>query len=252
MINVVVCVKVVSANLIGRKEKVDEIYGLNPYDMYALNKVIELKKKVPCKITCLCMGKEDVKDVLVHCKAMGVDEAILLSDRLFSGSDTYATTYTLALAIKKLNYDLIVCGCEAVDGETGQVPYSLAQRLELTCIPNVEDIDTIMDQEIQVRYEDGEYMNTVAGKLPLVIIFKNFTTKTGKINLLKLKRAQSSPIIVWSAKDIEAEPDLLGQVGSKTKVCHAVNISNKKREISYIEGSSSEVSNWLEKVIQEN
>src|SRR5690554_6269703 len=100
MINVVVCVKVVSANLIGRKEKVDGIYGLNPYDMYALNKVIELKKKVPCKITCLCMGKEDVKDVLVHCKAMGVDEAILLSDRLFSGSDTYATTYTLALAIK--------------------------------------------------------------------------------------------------------------------------------------------------------
>jgi len=250
MLNIIICIKAIPYTLIGKKERSEQSLGINPYDMYALNKLIELKKKVDCKITCLCMGKLDAKDLLIHCKAMGADEAILLSDIAFAGADTYATTYTLEKAIKKLPYDLIVCGAQAVDGETGQVPFGLAKRLNTLCISNVEEIEDLCESSIRIQYNEENMRKTVSAKLPLVAVYNNFTIKVGKVNLLQLKRAQRTPIQVWNAADLQAEPEMLGQKGSLTKVYSSVGVGNKARNTSYVDGTGEEVSRWLTGMIQ--
>ena len=95
---------------------------INPFDTYAIEEAIRLKEKFGGKVTVICMGPPQAKEALKEALAMGCDEAILLSDRAFAGSDTWATAYTLAQAIRRIgDFDVILCGKQAIDGDTGQV-----------------------------------------------------------------------------------------------------------------------------------
>lgn len=246
MLNIVLCVKAVSTKMVYMNENTDEIYSLNPYDLNALNKLLDLKKNMDCNIICLCMGKKEAAEVLIYCKAMGADEAILLSDMEFIGSDTYATTYAIKQALGFIDFDLIVCGGMAIDGETGQVPYGLAYRLKLFCQPDVNEIVEVKENQIKLRYQEKEEIYTVTAALPMVIAFRDFTTKRGKINLIKLKKAQAAGITLWNSKDIAAESRFIGQRGSKTEVYGSSAAVFKKKEPIYVPGNSNEIAEWLD------
>lgn len=233
---VVLCVKAVSTKLVYSNEQRDEKLTMNPYDLLALEKLIEKKREMDLTITCLCMGTLEAKAVLIHCLAMGADEAVLLSDRRFAGADTYATTYTLSKAIQRLDYDLVVCGAQAVDGETGQVTYGLAERLGRNCIADVMELQNMNDDSITVHIKGFDCTKIANVKLPSVISFRNFKTDTGKISLLSLKRAQKKHIPVWTAEDIGADINLCGQAGSKTQVLTSCSVLDKK-SVSFLEGT---------------
>src|SRR6056297_2323114 len=149
--NIVVCIKQVpdttdvkidkKTNTLVRKG-VESI--INPYDMHAIEEGLRIKENTGGKVTVISMGPSQVKDSLKEAVALGVDEVILLSDRAFAGSDTLATSYTLARGIAKIaNVDLILCGKQAIDGDTDQVGPGIAEHLQLHHATYVDEILTI-------------------------------------------------------------------------------------------------------------
>lgn len=245
MINIVLCMKVVLSNIVCNDNNVVDKYMLNPYDLYALEQLLELKKTTECKITCLCMGKDEIMNVLVQCKAMGADDIILLSDPNFAGADTFATTYVLSQAIKTIDYDIVVCGKQAIDGETGQVPYGLAVRLNCICISNTINIEMVKSESLIVNQQKDNNRRKIAIRLPVVITYNDFTLKRPRINLLALKRAQAYKINIRNAQDMNLDINKVGQKGSKTEVYSGSKLEYKKAETIYIDG---EIDERIEKV----
>ena len=118
---------------------------INPFDTYAIEEAVRLKERLGGKVTVISMGPPQAKEALKEALAMGCDEAILLSDRAFAGSDTWATAYTLSQAIRRLGaFDLILCGKQAIDGDTGQVGPGIARQLsinQLTYVFKIQELD---------------------------------------------------------------------------------------------------------------
>ncbi len=137
---------------------------INPLDLYALEAGIELKEKFGGKITVITMGPPSAVKALKEAVAMGCDDAILLSDKEFAGSDTWATSYTLAEAIKEIkDYDLVIAGERATDGDTGQVGPGIAAWLDLPLATYVSSIETIEENSIVVeRLVEEGYQKTEA------------------------------------------------------------------------------------------
>ena len=116
---------------------------LNPYDQYAIEECVRIKEKTgEGTVTVITMGPPQARSALMKCLALGADEAILISDKAFAGSDTWATAYTLAQAIKKIgSIDMVFCGQQAIDGDTAQVGPEIAQQLGIPQVTYVEKID---------------------------------------------------------------------------------------------------------------
>lgn len=195
------------------------------------------------------MGRNELDEMLYRCKAMGADEVILLSDKAFAGSDTYATSYILAEALKKIPFDIIVCGAEAIDGETGQVPVGLAKRLDLFCITNVEEIKDLHEKATLVCLEDKKKV-TLQSKLPVLIAFHDCATKSEPINLLALRKARKTPIAVWNAQSLGLSADRIGQSGSKTTVLGSFGVSFEKKDAVEMKQDEEPFLNWFEKMVQ--
>ena len=196
----------------------------NPFDIVALEEALRLKERYGGRVTAISMGPPQAEQVLREALSLGADEAILLSDRPFAGSDTLATSYTLGKAIEKLNrdqpVDLILCGKQAIDGDTGQTGPGLATRLgytQLTYVSQVEWIDESKKQILVKRRVEGG-VEVIRGSLPALL--------TAELDLAKPRRA-SLPLLIhslradlkkWDARAIEAEPAKLGLKGSPTWV----------------------------------
>lgn len=250
--NIVVCVKPVRLKYVHSDVNTSNEWVMNPYDTYALSGTIQLKKKIEnLHITCISMGPLDAQCILTQCLAMGADECVLLSDQCFSGSDTYATVYILAEAIKKIRvYDLIVCGKQAVDGETGQVPFGLAYRLGMSCFIQVEEVLSVNHTSIQFSRRLDQYRETIEVKSPVLLSF-NKPEMNGELNLMRLKKARNIPITVWNHSDINANPEYCGSKGAKTKVLDLKQSFEKKSPV-FMEGSNREkVQKLLEIIKQE-
>lgn len=233
---IITCVKGVRANLIDESAK--EAYALNPYDLYALQSILELKNKMDCKITCLSMGSEAIRDTLIRCYALGADDVLWLRDSAFAGADTVATSRALSQAIAHVgNYDLIVCGDVAIDGETGQVPGGIAQKLQIPYIAGVEEIVEVADRTVTLRTLNEDHEQIVKVQLPALITYNQFTTVAHTISLLSLKRARKREPIILKAADIGLDKAMCGLQGSKTKVLHiASNMVKKNGEMLHKEG----------------
>ena len=163
--NIAVCVKQVPD---ASDVKIDKATGtmvregvpsiLNPFDGYAVEEAIRLKEKHGGKVTAVTMGPPQAGDVLRHVVAMGVDEVLLISDRAFAGADTWATSYTLGLGLKKLGpLDLVICGKQAIDGDTAQVGPGVAENLGLPFVAYVRKVVEVSDGKMKVErlIEDG-------------------------------------------------------------------------------------------------
>ncbi|MFC3745647.1 electron transfer flavoprotein subunit beta/FixA family protein [Paenibacillus sp. GCM10012306] len=226
---ILICVKAVPSKLLGKQYAGNSLFSINPYDAYSIKKMLELRKTIPCTVTCICMGPEGARDVLVRCLAMGADRAIHLCDPKFAGSDTFATSYILASAIGKLDYNLLVCGQMAVDGETGQVQYGLAERLNLICLPNVQGIQYQEEERFIIDYVNEEMLHRVQADTPLMISFDNLY-EYSEVNLFALQQARKKEIIIWNANDLSLRPEECGLTGSKTKVCRSRQHHEQARE----------------------
>lgn len=192
---------------------------LNPFDMYAVEEGIRIKEKLGGTVTVLSMGPPQAAEQLKDTIAMGVDDAVLVSDRAFAGSDTLATSYALAKAIEKMgDVNLIICGKQAIDGDTAQVGPEIAEKMGLPHLTYVKKIEEISETEITLErmYEDG--YERVQMPLPGLITVVKEINEPRLPSLKGMMRAKKAEVTIWNAAAIGADPAKSGLNGSPTWV----------------------------------
>lgn len=191
---------------------------VNPFDKNALEAALQLKEKHGGKVTVITMGPPQAKDALKECIAIGADEALLISDRSFGGADTLATSYTLAAAIKKLgNVDMIICGKQAIDGDTAQVGPEIAEHLDIaqvTCVSKIE----VEGNCVRVEREHEEGYEIVETKTPVLITVLKSINEPRFPTVKGTMKANRKNIPTWTASDMEVDSAQLGLKGSPTQV----------------------------------
>jgi len=196
----------------------------NPFDLVALEQALRLKETVGGRVTALSMGPPQAEAVLREALSLGADEAILLSDRAFAGADTLATSYTIAKAIEKLNHtlpvDLVLCGKQAIDGDTAQTGPNIATRLGYTQLTYIVEVQWINEdlRQIQVKRKVEGGAEIIRGPLPALLTVELELAKPRRAPLPLLVQSLRSGIKVWKAADLQADPQKLGLKGSPTWV----------------------------------
>lgn len=192
---------------------------VNPFDMYAVEEAVRLKEKFTGKVIVLTMGPPQAEKALRETLSMGCDEAILVSDREFAGADTLATSYTLSQTIKKIGgFDIILCGKQAIDGDTAQVGPGVAEKLDIPHIAYVKKIEKIENKKITVErmMEDG--YDVIESPIPcLLTVVKEINTPRLP-SLRGMMFSKKAEIKKFTAKTIEADKTKLGINGSPTNV----------------------------------
>jgi len=192
---------------------------INPFDMYAIEEAIRLKEKFGGRVTAISMGPMQAQDALKEAVSMGVDKAVLLSDRAFAGSDTLATSYTLSSAIKKLMpFDIIICGKQASDGDTAQVGPGVAVHLDLPQITYVRKIEEVKEKYIKAERAVEEGYEVIESSLPVVITVVKEINEPRMPSLKGKIRAMKMKIPVWNAQELNTDTQMLGLKGSATVV----------------------------------
>ena len=180
------------------------------------------------------MGHIGSKQILAKCVALGADEAIWLNDPAFAGADTIATSYTLSLLIRKYEYDLILCGAKAVDGETAQVPAGVAERLGILCLSGTKMIDDIGKGFVVITRENEVWTEKIEVTLPALVAFNSFTTNMNTISMKNMRKALKTDISPVNISCIGADAKLCGMKGSKTKVLRTnPNVSYQNNSIYF-------------------
>lgn len=193
---------------------------INPDDRHALEAALSIKDKTGATVTVISMGPPQADFALREALAIGADEAVLLSDRAFAGADTWATSLTLAKAIQRFkDYSLILCGSQAIDGDTAQVGPELAEHLDLPQVTYVKRIAAINDDSITVQraLEDGyaEVTTSIPAVLTVVrgINHPRYPRADGIVAAFETKEVE-----VWALKDLGLGEDKVGLKGSLTQV----------------------------------
>ncbi|AOT69817.1 electron transfer flavoprotein subunit beta/FixA family protein [Geosporobacter ferrireducens] len=225
---------------------------INPDDRNGLEEALALKDKLGGSVTVISMGPPQAEIALKEALAMGADEAILLSDRVFSGADSWATSLTLALAVKKIeNYDLIICGRQAIDGDTAQVGPELAEHLDLPQVSYVRKVVSVDADKIVVEraLEDG--YEVIECQMPAIL------TAVKELNIPRypsmggiVEAFRNKSITVWNNEAIGGIPQELGLKGSPTKVKRSFTPSLKGAG-KMLEGTPKEVVKVLVQELKE-
>jgi len=220
---------------------------INPYDLHAIEAGLQIKEKVGGKVTVLTMGPPQAESALRDALSMGADEAILLTDRAFAGADTWATAYTLSRAIKKLGADIIICGKQAIDGDTAQVGPELAELLDIPHVAYVKKIESISQNSIVVHrlMEDG--YDIVESSIPVLITVVKEINEPRLPSLRGKLAAKKAEIKKLGFKDIEADESLVGLKGSPTQV-KRIFAPELKKDRKIFEGTPEE---QVQKLIEE-
>lgn len=222
--NIVVCVKQVPDTTV---VKIDPKTGtlirdgvpsiINPEDKHALEAALQLKEAHGGKVTVVSMGLPMAKAALREALCMGADEAILLTDRALGGADTLATSKALAGVIKKLDYDIVFAGRQAIDGDTAQVGPEIAEHLNIPQVTYVQDVKVEGDSLIVNRaLEDGHQIVEV--KTPCLLTAIETLNEARYMNVANIFATNDNDIKVMSADDIDVDKSELGLKGSPTKV----------------------------------
>ena len=214
---------------------------INPFDLYAIEEALRIRGRLGGgTVAALSMGPPQARDSLREAIAMGVDEALLLSDRAFAGADTLATAYTLAEAIRKIgDVSLILCGKQAIDGDTAQVGPEIAENLDwphVTYVRKVNEIDA--EQVIVERMTDDGY-ERLSLPLPALLTVIKEINEPRLPGIKGQMRAKKAEIPVWSAADLGADPQRLGLTGSPTQV-RKIFYPEHEVTAEMIEGSPAE------------
>ncbi|MBN1257655.1 MAG: electron transfer flavoprotein subunit beta/FixA family protein [Planctomycetes bacterium] len=219
---------------------------MNPFDTYALEQGVLLREAHGGEVIALSMGPKKAEETLREAIACGADQAILLNSRAFAGSDTWATSYALSMAIKKIgDVDLVICGKQAIDGDTAQVGPGIAAHLDLPQATNASAMGEVTDTTANVTrmHEDGYDICEV--DLPAVVtVVKDINSP--RIPSLKGRMAARKAVItVWNEEDISADPKLLGLDGSPTRVVETNPPPARHSNTMVIEGEPQECAKKL-------
>ena len=247
----------------------------NPEDLNALEQALRLKDTHPgSTVTILTMGPGRAAEIIREGLYRGADNGYLLTDRAFAGADTLATSYALATAIRKIGeYDLIIGGRQAIDGDTAQVGPQVAEKLGLPQITYVEEVEEVADGRIRVKRHIDGGVETVEGPLPMVLTVNGSAAPCRPRNaklVQKYKRALGAQekaaltkegaelayaelyekrpylnIVEWSVADVNGDTKQCGLSGSPTKVKKIENIIFQAKESKTISGSDADVENLI-------
>ncbi len=192
---------------------------INPEDKSALEEALKLKEALGAEVIVISMGPPQAEDALREALAMGADEAILLTDRAFAGSDTWATATTLGYALKKIgDFDLVLAGRQAIDGDTAQVGPQVAEYLKIPQVTYVADLTVRGDSLCAKRVLEDGY-EEIEAKLPaLVTIVKEANAPRYPHAGAIITAYREQKVTLWGAKDIGADPETVGLKGSPTQV----------------------------------
>ena len=233
----------------------------NPEDLNALEQALQIKEQNPdTTITILTMGPPRAAEIIREAVYRGADGGIVLTDRAFAGADTLATSYALSAAIRKIGqYDLIIAGRQAIDGDTAQVAPQVAEKLHLPQITYAEKIESVADGKVTVtrRLESG--VETLVAPMPLLIPVNGSADECRPRNARRIQKykyavtpsekAALSPEMAaivdarpylelkeWSAAYVDADPAQIGLAGSPTKVKGIVNVVFQAKESKRLDG----------------
>ncbi len=224
--NIIVCIKQVpdakdvrldpKTNTLSR-EGVQSI--MNPYDQHAVEEAVRIKESLGGEVTVVTMGPPQAEAVLRQAISCGADHGVLVSDRAFAGADTWATSYTLARAIAKIGaFDLVLCGKQAIDGDTAQVGPGLAMRLAIpfvTCVQKVRQADPT-GMVVERMMDDG--YDVIKVDYPALLTVVKDVNEPRVPSLKGTMKAKKAIIKILNAADIDADPAFIGLPGSPTKV----------------------------------
>ncbi|MCH5230939.1 MAG: electron transfer flavoprotein subunit beta/FixA family protein [Muribaculaceae bacterium] len=241
----------------------------NPEDLNALEQALKLKDEHPgSKVTVLTMGPARAAEIIREGMFRGADGGVVLSDRAFAGSDTLATSYALSAAIKKMgDFDIIIGGRQAIDGDTAQVGPQVAEKLGIPQITYAEEILNVDGKEITVKRRIESGVETVKSKLPLVVTVNGSAAECRPRNakaVQKFKYAavpsevagdekkkefiEKRPYLEigeWSAADVNADLAQCGLTGSPTKVKAIQNVVFTAKEARKIENTDADLENLI-------
>lgn len=191
---------------------------MNPDDKSGLEIALQLKDKYNAHVTVITMGPAQADDILREAFAMGSDRAIHLSDRKFAGADTLATSNALAGALRMLQYDLIITGRQAIDGDTAQVGPQIAELLDLPQVTYVEDLEFDNDKTFTIKkfLEEGYQMLQVES--PCLITVLSSANKARYMSVRGILEAYDHEVELWGFDNIKVDEEKLGLKGSPTRV----------------------------------
>ena len=238
-----------TGNLI--REGIESI--INPDDRHALEAAVHLKETAKAKVTVLSMGPPQAIDAVSEAMGMGADEGILLTDRAFAGADTWATSSTLGKAIETIGaFDLVLCGRQAIDGDTAQIGPQVGEYLKVPQVTYVIGIEEIKEKSIVVkrRLEDG--FERVECDLPalLSVIGEMNTPRYPLVGLLIDACREKAPIKTWNAADIGVQTKDIGLEGSLTHVIKTF-APKLQRQTKMIQGDAKTAVKTLAGIMKE-
>jgi electron transfer flavoprotein beta subunit len=255
MRRVVVCVKAVPNPDEADKIKIDPVTKtltrqdiplvINPLDQYALESALLLKEQEEVHITVLSMGPPPAGNIVKECLALGADEGILLSDPAFAGADAYATAFTLAKAVEKLDLvDVIYCGASSSDGATEWIGPELATFLDMPVVTLVREfVET--DKDIWKVKSDLEHgYRLVEVRLPAVFTVTLKVNTPQTLSFSGIIQSRKKEITTWGLADLDLSEHEVGLKGSPTIVSE-MHVVESRRECEFVEGSLEEKADFL-------
>ena len=256
--NIIVCIKQVPNTT---DVKIDPVKNtliregvesvINPFDTYAIEESVRLKERFGGKVTVITMGPPQAESALREAISLGCDEGILVSDRKFAGSDTWATSYTLSCAIKKIGaFDIILCGKQASDGDTAQVGPGISTHLDIPQVTYVKKIEEIKDNKARVERMTEEGFDIVETPIPCLFTVVKEINIPRLPSLKGMMRSKSAKIVQWTAADINADPDNIGLDGSPTRVVKIFTPPPRKGG-EMIKGDTAEISRKVAELLKD-
>lgn len=245
----------------------------NPEDLNALEQALRLKDKIHgTTVHILTMGPGRAAEIIREAMFRGADGGFLLSDRAFAGSDTLATSYALACALRNLKTDLLICGRQAIDGDTAQVGPQVAEKMGLPQVTYAEEILECTDKKITIKRRLERGVEVVECSVPCVVTVNGSAAPCrprNARNVMKYKYARATQemqdadedyinllnerpylkITEWSVNDIKCEPQELGLSGSPTKVKNIESVVFQAKEAKVLEPSDAAIDAMMKELI---
>ncbi len=221
---------------------------LNPDDANALELALQIKDKYKdVTVTVVSMGPPQAKDLLMECIAMGADRGVLISDRAVGGSDTWATSNAIEATIKKVgDFDLILAGRQAIDGDTAQVGPQIAEKLQLPQVTYVEEFEMSKDmKEITVHRQLEDGYELIKIKTPCMLTCIKELNTPRYMTIPGIFSAKDKPMDIWNAKDVNVDLSTVGLEASPTNVYRSFTPAPKGKGVTVSGDSDNEVAKNL-------
>lgn len=223
---------------------------INPYDMHALEAGLQIKEMTGGTITVLTLGPPQAETALRDSLAMGADETVLLTDKAFAGSDTWATAFALSKALSFINADIVICGKQAIDGDTAQVGPELAEFLDIPHISYIRHIDKVEEKKIIVQRLMDDGYDVVESSLPVLLTVVKELNVPRMASLKGKMAARKATIRIMNSSDIGANQEDIGLKGSPTQVKN-IFAPDVKKDRKIFEGSAEEkVDSLVEELVR--